>query len=97
MATLSEASKQAIDIIEKIQKIGFPNTKNISAMEELVKQLQKLMPSFKNPTHQASIKYLSTSIQNIKNKLEKAGVVSVSAYTKLNAQLVVFKENLIAS
>jgi hypothetical protein len=89
------AYEQAIVIIEQIQRIGFPNTKNIAEIENLIAQLQMLSPNFKKATHLASVQQLSAVVKRIRDRLEKEGDIPVKLYTTLNAQLILFKENLI--
>ncbi len=89
--------QQAIDIIERIQKIGFPNSDDITAIENYVVQLQKLSSKFKDPIHKTSVKRIEKAVQRIKNRLTQENDIPTKMYTTLNLLLVVFKENLIAS
>lgn len=88
---------QAVDIIDRIEWIGYPNKNNIKELESQVTKLQKLAPNFAEAIHQNSIKRLNSLTQEIKKGLAKGGDIPISLYTKLNAQLVIFKENLLAA
>ena len=58
--------------------------------------LQGLAPQLKKTVFLASIKELTTTIQKIKTRLKKEKEIPVRQYAEFNAELIVFKENLIS-
>lgn len=95
--SLPKEQKKAIDLIDHIERLGFPNAHNISDIESHFKRLEILAPTFKDPAHQVSLNRLHKMVQEMKKTLEKKEDVLVATYTKFYANLVVFKENLIAA
>ena len=83
-------------MIERIQKIGFPNSQNIAELEALIQELEKLSSVLKDPTHQISIERIAETSRKIHERLSRENDIPIKMYTTLNAQLIVFKENLIA-
>jgi hypothetical protein len=92
----SEIYEQAIRIIDRIQLIGLPTTKNISELENLITQLQQLSLNFDRAVHLNSMKLLNEIMERIKKKLEHEKEIPIWMYKMLNIRLIVFKENLIA-
>ncbi len=86
--------RQAIDIIERMQKIGFPTTNDIADLEALLQQLKKLSLSFKDAAHRISIKEIAIIIQAIKERLKVDNDIPTEMYVTLNDRLIVLKDDL---
>jgi hypothetical protein len=87
--------KRLIEIIDWLEWMGFPNKKNIETLENLVLMIKDLVPQVNKPVFTASAKELSSTVQKIKTRLKTEGEIPSRLYERLNAELIVFKENLI--
>lgn len=92
-SSLPPLHKQAIAIVEQLQKLGFPNKMSIQNMEALVQKLHDLSPHLEQ-VHQLSIKQIDVIIQKIKSVLKNEEEVPVRMYSSLYAQLVILDANL---
>lgn len=93
--TLAYHYKRLIEIIDWLQWMGFPNKKNIETLENLVLMINDLVPQLNKPVFVSSLKELTSTIQTIKTRLKTEGEIPSRLYERFNAELIVFKENLI--
>ena len=89
----STPQKEALHIVEKMQKIGYPNPINVPDLTNLAKDLLKLAPNFR-PVNQLTIRQLEKVVHKIEERLDKEGNIPTKMYAQLNRELVMLKTEL---
>lgn len=81
---------RALEIIEHIERIGFPNKENIATLKKLVADLVAMTPFF---THGdlIAIKQIDKMIHKIDARIQEDGEIPIKMYTQLNKPLFVLK------
>lgn len=92
-SVMSPFHTQAIEKIELIQKVGYPNKSTIRDIDPFMSELQNLSHKLTS-NHPLSIKQISEIFLKIKVALEQEGMVPVRMYNDWNARLGILKSNL---
>lgn len=92
----SSPKERGLQIIEQMERMGFPNAGNIDALKKLVSELATLAPHFK-PDDKIEIDHLDNTVQKIEAKLKKEADIPIKLYATLNRSLIVLKTALHAS
>lgn len=89
----SSAKKRVFELIEHIERIGFPNRDNIDTLKNLIGELVTLASHFNN-SDRIAIKQLDKTLHKIEARLKEDGDIPIRMYTQFNKPLIILKTAL---
>lgn len=84
---------EAVEIVERMERIGLPNRKTFEELNYLAKQLHNLSGSLKS-TDQLSIQNIENQVNKMGEHLKQKQEIPQKVFTALNGLLYILKTSL---